>query len=124
MELFKIIIKSFDFWFKMYNLILYLVSLSKVVEVKHNEDNYGNVNLTFYSIFVTSCAFALFFVVFFVDAMYLSNKTKQVIFIWLGIWMMYIWVSFYFTLDGKNGQFDWNPFSMYKGPLVNRQILI
>ena len=115
--LFKLILQTFDFWFKMYNLFVYLI-LSIYIRSNMISTSIGGGNKKIdnldastwgYSIFTGIATFLIFFWMFLLDATLLSTTTKNVSILLLCFYFSYYGFVVYFTIDDMN----WNPFSSY-----------
>ena len=94
------ILQTFDFWYKMYNLILWITSAYFVFAT----------NITVYVIVSVAavCGYILSFVV---DATSVRNKSKNVCIITVALWSIFVAIRVYFFIDDTNNY--WNPFEQY-----------
>ena len=77
-KLIKIIVNSFDFWFKMYNLLLIIISVG-LIQSRTSDYQTGCINSTIFWIFIAICGFLNVMFLCLFDALYLSTKIKLII---------------------------------------------
>ena len=99
------IIQTFDFWYKVCNLILWIVSAYFV-----NQDYTNSTYNYAIGSFATACAYCLSFVI---DATSFENKYKNVFMMSIVslslLWALYV----YFSVDDTAPSIHWNPFEQY-----------
>ena len=96
-------IQTFDFWYKMYNLMLWIVT-SYFVIPDFNQNSYVYVIGSFSAV----CGYGLSFVL---DATSIENKYKNTFIILVVSWGAYNALNVYFLIDDAN--YYWNPFEQY-----------
>ena len=101
--MFSLIIQTFDFWFKMYNIVALNVALI-CLQIQSEKESY--VGVLEWDIFDKILWILPLFGVFMKDAMTLDIKIKRAFNIMFTVWMLYIAIySFFLIPDGY-----WNPF--------------
>ena len=99
----KFIIQTFDFWYKMFNLIAWIIS---GYFVSASVANFTWVH-TISSLTVV-CVYILLFVL---DATCISNRWKNMFIVSVVSYGIFVSLDAYFLVDDKN--FNWNPFKQY-----------
>ena len=114
-DVFSMIMHSFDFWYKMINLMLCMISLSWMVlrmptqQEKSYIGDFGGVlvwaQISFFTMFTMICLS---------DAILFTVKVRQ--FFSSGIALSLVWfaISIFFNVNENESYLNWNPFSMYK----------
>ena len=99
----KLIIQTFDFWYKVYNLILWIVSSYFAIP-------WFRINTGYYIIssLAVICGFGLSFVL---DGISIEIKYKNFYIIVTVLWGMYAVIMVYFYIDDTNNY--WNPFKQH-----------
>ena len=97
------IIQTFDFWYKMYNLMLLIISSYFIIP-----DYVENTSYYVVASLGSMCGYILSFVM---DALSVENKYKNLFIIVVVLWSMYISLSVYFIVDDTSQY--WNPFEKY-----------
>ena len=97
------IVQTFDFWYKMYNLMLWIVAGYFL--------NQEWAQYSWYHVIPSVTTISVYGLLFMLDATSIGNKYKNM-FIIGAIWYgMYICISAYFFVDETNS--NWNPFKQY-----------
>ena len=116
-NLFKVILKSFDFWFKFFNGISCIIALSQIRISRQKLDKYyGNIDIYWYVIIISICEFILFTGIFLFDAMWISVHVKIRRYIVICGAMMFTigWIVDFFRVDDNIDQLNWNPFKQWE----------
>ena len=101
----KLIIETFDFWYKVYNLIVWIITTYFI---------YFNVNgNTGYYIISSLSAILGFSFAFTLDSICVEMKYKNLYVIVLVLWGMYAAFYAYFFIDDTSENIYWNPFKEY-----------
>ena len=117
------ILHTFDFWFKMYNLILSAISYY-YLELKDFENNKETAMLADqpfiywlrFWLFGISGAFAAF-VFFTIDSLRITFKWKVLVSIFATVTFIFFGLFYYFTYDGSI--VEYNPFKSFKLTSIN-----
>ena len=104
-KIFNLIIRSFDFWFKMYNLVLLLSS--NLLLALHFDKNPYAASAPYYVI----CVFVILIFAFLVDGAFMPLKMKFIFLICCAIYFLYLAIRLFFILDDNDA--EWNPFLSY-----------
>ena len=99
----SLIIQTFDFWYKMFTMIGWVIS-GYFINVGFSSN--GIYHLT--SLFTVICVYGLLFVL---DATSIKNKYKNMVIVAVVLRTVYLSVYAYFYVDGTNS--NWNPFKQY-----------
>ena len=115
-------IESFDFWYKMANLILCLISSiwisndSASISSQQPDDDddnksyIDNFGLTF---IVRTSWFTIFMMIFLSDAILFAVKTRQFFLCGIAVIFLGYTISVFFNVNEDESHLNWNPFSMY-----------
>lgn len=103
-EIVYLIIQTFDFWFKLWNLVLFAISILILF-------NYGIYHWpAYFQICVISTTLCIFCVLFIIDSINIANnKVKNGIIIFIAMYCVYQTVQSYFT----DPDILYNPFQRY-----------
>ena len=103
----KVLIRSFEFWYKIYNLIIYCVANVVIWNGRqHNGFDSRTILALRWLILVLSCPSWMFLSL--LDAMYLSIETKLIILGATVAWLIYACADHFFGIDETD--YNWNPF--------------
>ena len=97
------IIQTFDFWYKMYNMTLFIVS-AYFINLSFTENIIYYVTVSFTII----CAYGFSFIF---DAISIQTKYKNLFIITAVSWGVYVALNVYFSVDDDHS--TWNPFEKY-----------
>ena len=104
----QIIYTSFDFWYKLLNLVLGYVSWYQI-EISSDIESFGLINKKFATIFIMFCNCVVLFFACMLDAFPLAQKTQQIV--TTGIAFVFAWFTFKYFLNINEDDYDWNPFN-------------
>ena len=100
-EIFQLILRTFDFWFKMYNLILWIIAFYFI----------NVTQLPSYDIILRVLSMSgVFFCVFILDGLAVPPKLKQCVLCVIGLYFSYSVIFVYFSYSDDT---NWNPFKKY-----------
>ena len=107
-SIFKLIIERFDFWFKMYNVILFLTSWHWIIYISEYRKDH-NAPGGIHSALTCLVSFSVFFWSFVLDGIAVSAKIKKIAILTLSIYCVVTIIVGYFTY------YDvfWDPFESF-----------
>ena len=107
-SLMSIISVSFDFWFKTYNLIIFITSTIINYHVLTNESK-STSYVTATIFWITD--FLAWNALFIIDAVNVSFRLKMFCLIWLGLYLLSYLILVWIQIDANETK--WNPFESY-----------
>ena len=112
-EVCKIVIDKFDFWFKIYNSITLILS-SNMLRFATKDDiyftDYNGYNYYAVSVLWDAFIFVVFLVIFLIDALLIKHPKYKLIFLGsIGCFFAFMIVWEYFEIN----DYIWNPFESY-----------
>ena len=108
----QIISSSFDFWFKMVNIVAITVAIVNIRIYRYKVGFYGRINLNAYIIILAICEFSGFLLIFFLDGTLISQNItwRRVITCSFALLLLFSCIWDFFFLNQDNDQLNWNPF--------------
>ena len=101
----KFIIQTFEFWYKMFNLIFWIISGYFI--------NASSLSSWWYHVVASVTIICVYSTLFVLDATCILNKYKNMFIIAVVSFGMYIGLDVYFFTDPDDRNLNWNPFEQY-----------
>lgn len=102
-DIFWLIIETFDFWFKSYNLIIWIICSAAGFEYFDEGDELGL--RTWRTIYAVS----LVILSFMMDGLLISRQSKIIFSIILSLWILHHGIMVFFVANENNSNLNWNP---------------
>ena len=123
-NVFKLIIKTFDFWFKIYNTILFFIGLYYIIfnsggNSKWINDSQRSNFLLYFHICELLGMIVVAITVFCVDALFIPAKIKYTILIFSSLLAFITAYILFGMIDGNKYNYNYNPFGAWEYTVIN-----